>query len=91
MSIVIAPRRTGQTANKEAPNLRDCGPEGCDIDWLSSQRHTTEIDDIVAFTQYALDQGWGDGLPLAEVADCAGTIGYELTTRMPARTPRVAG
>lgn len=32
---------------------------------------------------------WGEGLPVAEVAEWAGTIGYELTTRMPARTPRV--
>ena len=32
---------------------------------------------------------WGKGLPLAEVAGHAGTIGYELTTRMPARIPRV--
>jgi len=32
---------------------------------------------------------WGDGLPQAEVATCAGTLGYELTTRMPARTPRI--
>jgi alanine racemase len=32
---------------------------------------------------------WGVGLPLDEVAKYAGTIGYELTTRMPARTPRV--
>ena len=32
---------------------------------------------------------WGEGLPLAEVAGHAGTIGYELTTRMPARIPRV--
>ena len=32
---------------------------------------------------------WGEGLPLAEVAHHAGTIGYELTTRMPARIPRV--
>lgn len=32
---------------------------------------------------------WGEGLPLAEVAARSGTIGYELTTRMPARTPRV--
>lgn len=32
---------------------------------------------------------WGKGLPLSEVAACAGTIGYELTTRMPMRTPRV--
>ncbi len=32
---------------------------------------------------------WGAGLPLAEVARCANTIGYELVTRMPARTPRI--
>jgi alanine racemase len=32
---------------------------------------------------------WGDGLPVSEVARHAGTIGYELTTRMPARTPRI--
>jgi alanine racemase len=32
---------------------------------------------------------WGEGLPVGEIASHAGTIGYELTTRMPARTPRV--
>ncbi|MFV0277250.1 MAG: alanine racemase [Parahaliea sp.] len=32
---------------------------------------------------------WGRGLPVAEVAEHAGTIGYELLTRMPSRTPRV--
>jgi alanine racemase len=32
---------------------------------------------------------WGPQLPAAEVARHADTIGYELTTRMPARTPRV--
>lgn len=32
---------------------------------------------------------WGQGLAASEVAACADTIGYELTTRMPARTPRV--
>ncbi|MEH6586633.1 MAG: alanine racemase [Halioglobus sp.] len=32
---------------------------------------------------------WGEGLPVGEVAAHAGTIGYELTTRMPPRTPRV--
>jgi len=31
---------------------------------------------------------WGEGLPIAEVAEHAGTIGYELLTRMPMRTPR---
>ncbi len=32
---------------------------------------------------------WGDGLSIDEVAQHACTIGYELTTRMPARTPRI--
>jgi alanine racemase len=32
---------------------------------------------------------WGPELPAAEVARHAGTIGYELTTRMPPRAPRV--
>ncbi|RLQ21634.1 alanine racemase [Seongchinamella sediminis] len=32
---------------------------------------------------------WGEGLPVGEIGAHAGTIGYELTTRMPARTPRV--
>lgn len=32
---------------------------------------------------------WGKGLPVGEVAKHAQTIGYELTTRMPARTPRI--
>jgi hypothetical protein len=45
-------------------NLRDCGPEGCEIDWLSSKRYETEIDDVTAFTQFSLEKGWGDGLPL---------------------------
>ncbi len=33
---------------------------------------------------------WGDELPVAEIAAGAGTIGYELTTRMPARVARIA-
>jgi alanine racemase len=33
---------------------------------------------------------WGRALPVDEIARHAGTVGYELTTRMPARTPRVA-
>lgn len=32
---------------------------------------------------------WGDGLPVDEVARYAGTVGYELLTRLPARPPRV--
>ncbi len=54
---------TQNTTNKEV-NLRDCGEAGCELDWLSSEQHETEIDDVMAFTQYAMKQGWGDGLPL---------------------------
>ena len=43
--------------------LRDCGPEGCQIDWLTSRRHEVDLD-TRAFMQYAMAQGWGDGLPL---------------------------
>ena len=32
---------------------------------------------------------WGEGLSVNEVAAGSGTIGYELTTRMPMRTPRI--
>lgn len=32
---------------------------------------------------------WGEGLPVNEVAACAGTISYELLTRMPRRVPRI--
>lgn len=42
---------------------RDCGPEGCEVDWLASNRIEVE-DDISAFTDFAIQQGWGDGLPL---------------------------
>ena len=42
---------------------RSCGPSGCEVDWLTSQRHQVE-DDIAAFTRWAAERGWGDGLPL---------------------------
>jgi len=32
---------------------------------------------------------WGAGLSVNEIAACAGTISYELLTRMPQRTPRI--
>ena len=42
---------------------RDCGPEGCEIDWLASPK--VEVDpDAAEFTRFATDSGWGDGLPL---------------------------
>ncbi|MDD1649831.1 MAG: hypothetical protein LUO80_05490 [Methylococcaceae bacterium] len=45
-------------------NLRDCGPQGCELDWLSSQRHEAEADDVMEFTRFAMEKGWGDGLPV---------------------------
>lgn len=49
---------------KKTPVLRDCGPQGCEIDWLSSKRHEAEIDEVMEFTRFSLEQGWGDGLPV---------------------------
>lgn len=49
-----------------APKLlvsRDCGPAGCEIDWLSSRQVEIE-DDPQALIDFSLEQGWGDGLPL---------------------------
>jgi hypothetical protein len=69
---------------------RSCGPSGCEVDWLSSRRHQVE-DDIAAFTRWATDQGWGDGLPLipptegrvrAAVA-CSGRFPDEVVAELP--------
>lgn len=46
----------------------------------------TELSDVQVGDEVVL---WGEGLPVGEVAHYANTIGYELTTRMPLRTPRV--
>jgi alanine racemase len=46
----------------------------------------TDLPDVVVGDEVVL---WGTELPVGEVARHAGTIGYELTTRMPMRTPRV--
>ncbi len=40
-----------------------CGPEGCTLDWLVSERVEVD-DDPVEFMKLATDAGWGDGLPL---------------------------
>jgi hypothetical protein len=63
MSATIKP---GSYATKpqKAPLIRDCGPQGCEIDWLSSKRHEAELDDVMAFTRLSLERGWGDGLPV---------------------------
>jgi hypothetical protein len=60
--------RAAQTPTPTPPISRDCGPEGCEVDWLTSRRHEVELD-IEAFTEFALQQGWGDGLPLVPPTD----------------------
>ena len=47
---------------------RDCGPAGCEVDWLTSRRLKTS-DDMEAFIEFSLEQGWGDGLPLIPPTD----------------------
>ena len=54
-----------------APKLlvsRDCGPEGCEVDWLASRRHEADLD-IEAFTAFSVERGWGDGLPVIPPTD----------------------
>lgn len=56
---------------------------------VSMDMITVDVSDLpnVAIGDRALL--WGAGVPVNEVADHCGTIGYELLTRMPARVPRI--
>jgi hypothetical protein len=73
----------------------ECGPEGCQIDWLASERIEVD-DDPVAFTKLATDAGWGDGLPLvppteARVRDhvaASGRFPEECLAELPPRNGR---
>ena len=74
---------------------RSCGPEGCEIDWLASPR--VEVDaDPVAFTKFATDAGWGDGLPLVpptesrvrEFVQASGRFPDDLLGAVPPRNGR---
>jgi len=56
---------------------------------VSMDMITVDVTDLAEVHLGAEVVLWGAGLPLAEVARYADTIGYELTTRMPARIPRV--
>jgi hypothetical protein len=47
----------------EIANRVECGPDGCTVDWLVSERIEVD-DDVVAFSDFATKAGWGDGLPL---------------------------
>ena len=37
---------------------RDCGPAGCEVDWLASRRHEADLD-IESFTDFAHGDGLG--------------------------------
>jgi len=68
MTAIIKPganavKQNAAIANKEI-NLRDCGPSGCDLDWLLSKLVDAEVDDVMEFTRFSLAEGWGDGLPV---------------------------
>ncbi len=64
MSIItIKPRGNRVEAPRKALISRDCGPDACEIDWLASRRHEADLN-IEAFNDFALEKGWGDGLPL---------------------------
>lgn len=64
MSIMtIKPRSDRPRPVAKQLEGRDCGPEGCEVDWLVSPRHEADLD-IEAFNAFVLEKGWGDGLPL---------------------------
>ena len=56
---------------------------------VSMDMITVDVTDLPPVTVGDPVTLWGEGLPVGEVARHAGTIGYELLTRMPMRTPRV--
>src|SRR4051795_2220255 len=72
-----------------------CGPEGCTIDWLVSERIEVD-DDPVAFQKLATDAGWGDGLPLVpptearvrELVAASGRFPDEVIADVPPRNGR---
>ena len=64
MSIHLIKSSSRKDAVEAKPLVsRDCGPAGCEVDWLTSKPIQTE-GEIEAFTDYAVEQGWGDGLPV---------------------------
>ncbi|HWS44533.1 MAG TPA: hypothetical protein VN636_01610 [Acidimicrobiia bacterium] len=73
----------------------DCGPDGCTLDWLVSERLEVD-DDPVEFLKLATDAGWGDGLPLIpptegrvrEFVAASGHFPDEVVAELPPRNGR---
>lgn len=69
-----------------------CGPSECEIESLASARHEVD-DDVAAFTRFATDAGWGDGLPLVpptearvrEFVAASGRAASDLVAELPPR------
>ena len=68
MSIVTIKPSDRRAAPPKLLVSRDCGPSGCEVDWLTSPRVQTE-DSVEAFTDASLELGWGDGLPVIPPTD----------------------
>jgi hypothetical protein len=66
MSIVTI--RKPRTPEPRALVSRDCGEGVCEVDWLASRRHESDLD-VTAFGELAMAKGWGDGLPLVPPTD----------------------
>jgi hypothetical protein len=60
---LIRPASNRGAPVKKSLVSRDCGPEGCELDWLTSTRIEAELG-IEGFTRYSVEAGWGDGLPV---------------------------
>ncbi len=69
MKIELIRPAAHRTVTEAKPLIsRDCGPEGCEVDWLASKRHEADLG-IEEFNRFALERGWGDGLPLVPPTD----------------------
>ena len=60
---LIRPGRNRTVPTPRPLVSRDCGPAGCEIDWLASRRFETDLD-IEQYTRFSIEMGWGDGLPM---------------------------
>jgi hypothetical protein len=78
----IKPNQTRAAPILKTLVSRDCGPAGCEVDWLASRRHEAELD-IEEFTDFALEKGWGDGLPLIPPTDARVRIFLSKNDRYP--------
>ena len=83
MSIVtIAPSHAKVQAPPKQLVSRDCGPDGCEIDWLASPRREADLD-IANFTAFAMKKGWGDGLPMVPPTETRVRTFLSLNNRYP--------